>query len=29
MVIVELATRSMWDRSAFGYDPKTQKVSKL
>jgi hypothetical protein len=29
MVIVDLATRSMWDRSAFGYDPKTQKVSKL
>jgi predicted dehydrogenase len=29
MVIVDLATRSMWDRSAFGYDPKAQKVSKL
>ena len=29
MVIVDLATRSMWDRSAFGYDPKNQKVSKL
>jgi predicted dehydrogenase len=29
MVIVDLATRSMWDRSAFGYDPRTQKVSKL
>jgi hypothetical protein len=29
MVIVELATRSMWDKSAFGYDPKTQKVTKL
>ena len=29
MVIVDLATRSMWDRSAFGYDPKTRKVTKL
>jgi predicted dehydrogenase len=29
MVIVDLATRSMWDKSAFGYDPKTQKVTKL
>jgi predicted dehydrogenase len=29
MVIVELATRSMWDKSAFGYDPKSQKVTKL
>jgi predicted dehydrogenase len=29
MVIVDLATRSMWDRSAFGYDPRTQKVKKL
>jgi predicted dehydrogenase len=29
MVIVDLATRSMWDRSAFGYDPERQKVKKL
>jgi len=29
MVIVDLATRSMWDKSAFGYDPRTQKVTKL
>ncbi|HKP30986.1 MAG TPA: Gfo/Idh/MocA family oxidoreductase [Gemmatimonadales bacterium] len=29
MVIVELATRSMWDKGAFGYDPKSQKVTRL
>ncbi len=29
MVIVDLATRSMWEGGAFGYDPRTQKVKKL
>jgi predicted dehydrogenase len=29
MVIVDLATRSMWERAAFGYDPERQKVKKL
>lgn len=29
MVIVDLATRSMWEGGAFGYDPQTQKVKKL
>jgi len=29
MVIVDLATRSMWEGGAFGYDPAKQKVKKL
>jgi predicted dehydrogenase len=29
MVAVDLATRSLWEGSAFAYDPKTQKVRKL
>lgn len=29
MVIVDLATRSLWEGSAFGFDPKTLKVAKL
>lgn len=29
MVIVDLATRSMWEGGAFGFDPHTQKVKKL
>jgi predicted dehydrogenase len=29
MVIVDLATRSMWEGGAFSYDPRRQKVKKL
>lgn len=29
MVIVDLATRSLWEGSAFGFDPATMKVRKL
>lgn len=29
MVIVELATRSMWEGGAFAYDPETRKVRKI
>ena len=29
MVIVDLATRSMWEGSAFGFDPKTMRARKL
>jgi predicted dehydrogenase len=29
MVVVDLATRSLWEGSAFGFDPKTMKVRKL
>ena len=29
MVAVDLATRSLWEGSAFGFDPKTMKVRKL
>lgn len=29
MVIVDLATRSLWEGSAFGYDPATQRTRKL
>lgn len=29
MVIVDLATRSLWERKAFGFDPKKLKVKKL
>ncbi|MEZ4585572.1 MAG: Gfo/Idh/MocA family oxidoreductase [Gemmatimonadales bacterium] len=29
MVIVDLATRSLWEGSAFGYDPAKRKVKKL
>jgi predicted dehydrogenase len=29
MVIVDLATRSMWEGGAFGFDPKTQTARKL
>lgn len=29
MVIVDLATRSLWEGGAFAFDPKTKKVSKL
>ncbi|NOT08253.1 MAG: Gfo/Idh/MocA family oxidoreductase [Gemmatimonadales bacterium] len=29
MVIVELATRSMWEKAAFGFNPATRKVRKL
>ena len=29
MVIVDLATRSLWEGKAFGYDPRRQKVRKL
>jgi hypothetical protein len=29
MVIVDLATRSMWEGSAFGFDPGKMKVKKL
>ena len=29
MVAVDLATRSLWEGGAFGYDPRTQKVTRL
>ncbi len=29
MVIVDLATRSLWEGSAFGFDPAAMKVRKL
>ena len=29
MVAVDLATRSLWEGSAFGFNPKTMKVAKL
>ncbi len=29
MVVVDLATRSLWEGSAFGFDPEKQKVKKL
>ena len=29
MVMVDLATRSLWEGGAFGYDPRKQKVKKL
>jgi hypothetical protein len=29
MVIVDLATRSLWERKAFGFDPESLKVRKL
>jgi predicted dehydrogenase len=29
MVIVDLATRSLWEGGAFGFDPRTMKVSRL
>jgi hypothetical protein len=29
MVIVDLATRSLWEGGAFGYDPDRQRVRKL
>jgi hypothetical protein len=29
MVAVDLATRSLWEGGAFGYDPDTQKVRRL
>jgi hypothetical protein len=29
MVIVDLATRSIWEGKAFGYDWRSQKVKKL
>ncbi len=29
MVIVDLATRSMWDNHAYGFDPETMRVTKI
>jgi hypothetical protein len=29
MVIVDLATRSLWEGGAFGFDPRTMKVRRL
>jgi hypothetical protein len=29
MVIVDLATRSLWEGGAFGYDPARRKVKRL